>query len=275
MHPTASRQLRHDAWRLARVLLVVACVGVVLWDPVRPAPAIIYERACAVLPSDPFRAKLMFRMAVADAGGDFPDAQAQLCLIAIRAGDANEVRRLCASLRWRGAHSESLRRLGYAALGARQTEPARQAHLELSRRDGSDSLFGWQGLATLFSIEKKTDQVVACLEEITRLAPEDPRPWKQLAAAHEEQHNPAAAAAAYRRALEHIVRRRDEIAVRHQLVARLLDAGELAAAGEEIDRLAARDDRQERVEPLRERLKRLLGSAAPAPEKVDAPLYSE
>jgi len=51
-------------------------------------------------------------------------------------------------------------------------------------------------------------------------------------------------------------------------VARLIDAGDLIAAAEELEKLAARDHRQNRVEVHRERLRSLLGSSAADPEKV-------
>ncbi len=47
-----------------------------------------------------------------------------------------------------------------------------------------------------------------------------------------------------------------------------MDAGDLAAAGEELEGLAARDDRRERVEAHRDRLSSLLGAAAPDPARV-------
>src|SRR5262245_39712949 len=125
--PVDSRPSRRDWWRLVRTLLLAAAVGVALWNPLRPAPATLYDQAALFLPSEPDRARWLLRTAVAEAGGDFPDAQIQLCLIAIRTGDWDELDELCASVRWDGADSAALLSLGYMASGARQIAPARQA----------------------------------------------------------------------------------------------------------------------------------------------------
>src|SRR5262249_12670419 len=135
--PVDLRPSLRDWWRVFRTLVLAAAVGVALWNPLRPTPMSLYQQASSYLPSEPMRASWMLRTAVAEAGGDFPDAQIQLCLIAIQLRDWDELERVCATLRWENAHSDSLLSLGYMASGARQIGPARQAYLELARRGSS------------------------------------------------------------------------------------------------------------------------------------------
>lgn len=235
---------------------------IALWDPLRPAPAVMYERACALLPSDPLIAEHMLRAAVDDSRGSFPEAQLQLCMLVIRSHDSDEIDRLCDALNWGEAQPETLMSLAYVANDAGHLEPARRAYLELRRREGPYAVTALEGLARLHLREQEPGRAYQCLEELTRIAPDDPRGWLGLAYLHEDRQNPAAAAAAYRQALPHIGYRREEISVRHRLVERLIDAGDVDRASEELEALAARVERPTaRMQALRERIASLVATA--------------
>jgi tetratricopeptide (TPR) repeat protein len=167
-----ARQPDYNWWRLTRAVVVAVALGITLWNPWRPTPTFLYERGSALAPSDPSRARWMLRSAIAEAGGDFPDAQVQLCLLAIRSGDEDELHRLCRSLHWQDAEADALVSLGFTATSARRFESARQAYLELCNREPSYALYGLEGLANVYALEQRPEQALACLEEFTRRAPD-------------------------------------------------------------------------------------------------------
>jgi tetratricopeptide (TPR) repeat protein len=262
-----SPQVLHNGWRLARALVVVAAVGLVAHVCVIPAPQFLYERGCRALGSDPARAKRLLTTAVAKSGGDFPDAQIQLCILALSERNWDEARAVSDSLDWRHARDDQLMSLGFVAQSARQFDLARRAFLELRTRAPVYAIVALQNLAAIYDLAGRADDAIDCLEEITRAAPEQPHGWCQLAQACDKYERREAAIVAYRRALENHLSGRDERAARHRLVELLIDAGEAAAAGDELERLVAGGNRDgARIERYREQIARLKSADAAVDE---------
>jgi predicted Zn-dependent protease len=230
-------------WRLARALVVATAVGVALWGgPFRPSPRLQYERACSVLDSHPARAELLLRGLIGDAGGDFPDAQLQLALLAIERGDWGELDANCTSLDWDRTEAYLLMRLGGKAMDGGRIDVARQCFTALRHRQTPCSIAGLQGMAQLYDREQRPDEALRCREEITKIVPNNAYFWRLLAEARAARRLSAAAAAAYRPVLRQPLRRREEADIRARLVAQLIAAGDAAAAREELQRLASADD---------------------------------
>jgi tetratricopeptide (TPR) repeat protein len=251
---------RRGAWRLAAALLVAAAVSFGVWICLRPSSQALYDRALPLISSHPEEAEALFQKAVARAGGDFPDAQLQLCRLAIRRRDHDALQALCARVDWRAGRSDLLLNLGREAIAASDWDLARRVRAGLAARPPHEAVPALEVLAELYRSQRRPDEELACLEELTTIAPDDRRGWWQLAGAQERRENPADAAEIYRRALECHLPRRDEIEMRHRRVERLLDIGDAAAAGEEIEQLVERDGSQvARIQVHRAHLHRLLG----------------
>jgi predicted Zn-dependent protease len=231
------------AWRLCRALVVVAAVVIAAWGgPFRPSPRLRYQRACALLASNPVRAEILLRGLIADAAGSFPDAQLQLALRAIERGDWGELGAKCKSLDWHGADSDLLMTLGAKALDAGRWDVARLCFGVLRERDTAYAIAGLQGMARLYEIESRPDEALHCLEEITQMVPDNSHFWRLLAEARADRQHSAAAAAAYREVLRQPLRRREEADIRRRLVEQLIASGNASAARDELQRVASDDD---------------------------------
>ncbi|MGE5191865.1 MAG: tetratricopeptide repeat protein [Deltaproteobacteria bacterium] len=240
--------------------LLAAAAGLVARAWLRPSPQALYDRAVLLLSSNPVAAEELFRKSLVCAGGGFPDAQLQLALLATRRHDWNQVRTICAGLDQPGVRSDLLLELGREAVAAHEWDLARRVRGELRERPPREAAPALQNLAALYRLHRRPAEELACLEELTTIAPDDPRSWWQLAQAYEVRESPADAAAAYRRALEHELPRKDEFEMRHRRIERLLDVGDADAARDELDRLVARGDSQvARLQVHRAHLHRLAG----------------
>jgi tetratricopeptide (TPR) repeat protein len=248
----------------------MTAVGLAAWNYLRPSPDALYEEAAKIVASNAREAERLFRRSIARAGGRFPDAQLQLSLLEILRGDWDAARKTCIGLDWQGGRSDLLARFGQEALAAREWDLAMQAFLELRKRPSPEAVVAVQGLATLHQLQRRPAEALASMEELTALAPGDPRWWWQLAQAHERRENPSAAAAVYRRALEHALPRPDVIEMRHRLIERLLDEGDRAGARDELERLVALGDLQvARNQVHRAHLDRLAGDFQAALADLD------
>jgi tetratricopeptide (TPR) repeat protein len=246
--------------RLAAALLIVAGAALSGWLWLRPSPQALYQRALRIVSSDPAAAETLFRKAVARAGGNFPDAQLQICRLAVRRRDRDEVRKICATLDWRGGRSDLILGLGRDAVAAGDWGLARQARIELGTRPRQEAAPALENLAEFYRRHRQPAEELACLVERVAVAPDDPRSWWQLALAHETRENPAAAAEVYRRAIEHTLPPQDDVEMRHRQIERLLDCGDVEAAREGLARLEARDESQvARMQVHRAHLHRLAG----------------
>jgi tetratricopeptide (TPR) repeat protein len=254
------------AWRLGRAIGLAIAVVAVLWGkPIRPSPRFIYERACALRPYDPARAERLFRTVVDDAGGDFPDAQLQLALRVLEQGESEELDAICENLKWDQADLDLLMTFGGTALSARRTDLARRSFEEMRQRDKRYTISALRGLSIVHELEHRPDESLKCLEEITRVAPDNLHFWRLLADARAVQHQPAAAARAYRQALRLRPRRREAAEIRQRLIRQLVDAGDANGARGELERLISNDDHlTPELEGLVEQVRR-LATARPEP----------
>jgi tetratricopeptide (TPR) repeat protein len=232
-----------NAWRLSRAIGLAIAVVATLWGkPFRPSPRFIYERACALQPYDPVRAERLFRTVVDDAGGDFPDAQLQLALRAVDRGESYELDEICESLKWDQVNLDLLMTFGGNALAAQRTDLARRSFEEMRRRDNRYTIAALRGLSVVHELEHHPEESLQCLEEITRVAPENLQFWRLLAEVRAARHQFAVAASAYRQALRLRPRRREAAEIRQRLIRLLVDAGDTAGAREELERLISSDD---------------------------------
>jgi len=247
------------AWRLGRAVVVASAVVMVLWGkPFRPDARFAYERACVLLSSDPVRAERIFHDLVEEAGGDFPDAQLQLALRAMECGHREELDAICERLKWDQADLNLLMTFGGIALSARRTDLARRSFEEMRQRDSGYAVSALRGLAIVHELEHRPEEALQCLEEITRIVPDNLHFWRFLADARAAEHQPAAAAAAYRQALRQRPRRREAAEIRQRLIKQLVDAGDAEGAREELERLISSDDNlSAEVERLVEQVSRL------------------
>jgi tetratricopeptide (TPR) repeat protein len=241
-------------------LAAVVAVALGAWIALRPSPQTLYERAEALAAASPVEAERLFRQAVARAGGRFPDAQAQLGLLAARRDAWDEAQTMCDSLDLRAVHPRLLLALGREAVAARSTTVTGRVLAELRERPGSAAIPALQELATLCRMRRQPAQELVCLEHLAAVAPDDPRWWWQLARAHEARGDPGVAATVYRRACDRELPIRDRVEFQHRLVERLLDVGLTGEARHELERLIALDDSETaRIQVHQAHLHRLTG----------------
>jgi len=247
------------AWRLARAVVVASAVAVALWgQPFRPDAHFAYERACALHSSDPMRAERIFRDLVEEAGGDFPDAQLQLARRAMEQGRWEELDTICESLRWDQADLDLLMTFGGNALAARRTDLARRSFEEMRQRDSGYAVSALRGLSIVHELEHRPEEALQCLEEITRVVPDNLHFWRLLADARAAGQQPGPAASAYRQALRLRPRRREAVEIRQRLIRQLVAAGDAESARDELEQLISSDDNlSSEVEGLLEQIGRL------------------
>jgi tetratricopeptide (TPR) repeat protein len=260
------------AWRLGRASALAIAVALTLWGkPFHPSPRFIYERACALQPYDPVRAERLFRTVVDDTRGDFPDAQLQLALRVMERGGSEELDSICENLKWDQTDLDLLMTFGGNALAAQRTDLARRSFEVMRERDSGYAVAALRGLSMVHEQEHRPEQSLRCLEEITRLLPDNLHFWRLLADSRAARHQPAAAAAAYRQALRLRPRRREAAEIRQRLITQLVDAGDIDSARAELERLISSDDNlSQDVARLVEQLD-LSGAARRSPGAVRSP----
>src|SRR5262249_35252226 len=125
---------------------------------------------------------------------------------------------------------------------AHRADVACRSFEELRHRDTAYAIAALQGLAALHEQEHRPDEALECLEDITRLVPDNVHFWRLRAEACAVRQRPADAAAAYRQAIGLRPRRREEAEIRRRLIGQLVAAGDTDGAREELERLISSDD---------------------------------
>lgn len=258
------KKRRHWVWV---VLALTVCAGLLFWRQGRAQR--LFDEAQAQFKTDPQQAERLLEQSVAAAGGNFPQAQLLRC------------RALGATSRWDEA-------LGLFSLieDATQCEQAELLRLaQEAERAGVEALalraLGAADrtgpneaavLRRLIRLELKAGSQADVLEQCRRLeplAPDDPTPWRLEGQILQQRKESLAAVRAYREALRRNPDEQQELAIRVELVGPLIDAGELAAARQEMDRLLAHPAAAEGVRMKDANLLRLEGRTREALAQID------
>ena len=199
----------------------------------------LFDEAQAEFSSHPERAEMLLERSVAAAGGDFPEAQLLHC----RALGA--IDRWDAALRaFRQIEKPSRcepRQLLSLAQEAEQAgvAPLVLMALEAADRKGPEQAAVLKRRILLMLQDGASGEVLELCRRLERLDPDDPFPWEAEGRILQHTKRPLGAVRAFREALKRKPDERQRLAIRLELASQLMDAGELAAARVEIDRLLA------------------------------------
>lgn len=236
-----SKKSRLPRRRLILVLiLVTAAVGFVpamslFWEP---SSERLLNQAQAILLKDPRGAERMLKRVIERENENRSDAQILLGQIVARRGAWDEARQYYSAVQKENCRTDLLLNFGEVALESREFDLAQDALTEVSRREDEESRS--QALKLLFSVYMSRDQYheeLECAEALTRLIPDDPKWWMQLARLHEEREQFNDAVEVYQRGLQQALPQRNLVEMRNRLIEHLIYVrGDPGAVRQELDK---------------------------------------
>jgi Flp pilus assembly protein TadD len=241
---------------------------------------VLFELAEEAYAADPARSESLARQAIEARGGRFADAELLLCCGLARRNAWPQVATTLAPIELAECGSDLLLELGRIAVAGKQTETALTVLQQARDRSGSQQVEALILLAGLFQTTGQFGEMIGIFEELTRVAPDDPRWWSQLARAYESLDDPRAVDV-YRDAIKQQLPQDRSLAMRYKLIERLIFLGEAAGAGIELEQLetflasapeSGSSSQQARVDVYRARLLRLEGRPAEALQVLDQTL---
>ena len=274
MEPRLDRNRRNsDRSRLfaASGVLVLSAVlvGVFLWRPWLPAWERSYEQALLQGESNSQEAERLLQQSINESGGRFGNAQLALCSLRGRQNRWKEVAALLAEVKFEDCQTQLLYRLGRDAYASQQWAIAQTVLADLLHREFSEKREVLSLLKVVYGQLGQFGEMRVCAQELTRLAPDDPKAWWDLAKTSEQMGLSIDAIAAYRNVLKHDIPSDASLQVFQKLLDLLVESGDVVAARSELNRLIALHGRQPECSLTEAELFRLEGRSQEALKSIE------
>ena len=249
--------------------LSTAMVGVFLWRPWLSAWERSYEQAQLLADSNSQEAERLLRQSIIEAGGQFGDAQLALCSLRGRQNQWKEVAELLAEVNLKDCQSQSLSLIGREAYASQQWGVAQPLVAELLHLESSDQREILVLLKEVYGQLGRFGEMRECVQQLTRLDPDDPKVWWALAQTSEQMGLNLDAIAAYRNVLKHDIPPDASIHVFQKLLNLLVESGDVVAARKELNHLIALHGRQPECSLTEAELFRLEGRSQEALTSIE------
>jgi tetratricopeptide (TPR) repeat protein len=252
--------------------VAAALSGVLLWRAYFPDAATLLDRANACAVSDPERAAELLRTAIRKKGGKFPDAEIALCRLSARQGDWETACALFASLNRETCPATFLLEFGEAALAAQRPTEGLPALAEVRRRRIPESVAALDMLFVHHRRRNEEREMLNCVHELAELEGARPELWWKLLELLDARQLDSEYLNVLREALRQDLPPRDTTEMRHRLVARLVDQGEVEEARRELAGLVRQEGPSARTRLHEAAIDRLEGNPSAALELIEAAL---
>jgi tetratricopeptide (TPR) repeat protein len=250
-------------------MLSAILVGVALWRPWLPEWERSFEQGQLLEESNSQEAERLLQKSINEAGGRFGNAQLAICGLRGRQNRWKEAADLLADVNLKDCQSRFLYRLGRDACASQQWTVAQPVLAELLHRDFSEKREVLSLLKVIYSQLGQFREMRECAEELTRLVPDDPMVWWDLAQTSEKMGHTTEAIAAYRTVLKNDVPLDASIQVFQKLLDLLVESGDINAARSELNLFISLHGRQPECSLVEAELFRLEGRSQEALKSIE------
>lgn len=213
----------------------------------------------------------LLQQAVTAARGDYPAAQAELCIALARAKRNDELASSFSSLNTDNIPPADLLSLATLSIRAEQWDVAESCLREVTDRPHSAQerlLLECQ----LYSAMERVKEWIQSATTLTELAPDNPAGWRNLASAHERRQNNMAAIAVYTKALTRPLPMADLSDMRHRLIEHCIETGDAVLARDHWKILLQQSPSDPRLEVYNARMCHMEGRPDEALESINKAL---
>lgn len=181
MSPPEAERANHRTVlpKLIGVVLVSAVLAAI-WLKVRADPVRLCEQGLQIGRSDPVAGERLLRRAIAAAGGQYPDAEAALCVILARQGNWSGAESQFAKVDKQICRTDLLMACARGALADGHDATALEALQAVRQRRNRDSVAALEVLIAYFQSWGREEEVITAARELARLEPREPRHWSLL-----------------------------------------------------------------------------------------------
>ncbi|MSR58089.1 MAG: tetratricopeptide repeat protein [Planctomycetaceae bacterium] len=261
---------RRRRFALAAGVGTAAAVACGLWLVARPTPTRLLEQGLLAARTDRNAAERLFRRALADADGQYPDAQMALCSLLARRESWDEALALFDTVDQQACRADLLLDFGQRSYRAGRRAPALEALNEVRRRHTPESVQALELLIFDYAEWERHQDLIDATRELARLQPDDPARWSELIDLLKSMNRNSECLTAIQEALRQDLPDDFQRDLRHQLVDRLIVSGDVAGAKREIAQLELDEGDSLRLSGDKLDLYRLEGDLEKALEMVTA-----
>ena len=205
----------------------------------------------------------LLRRSIEAAGGDYHEAEIELCMALARSKDWTSFNNVFSGLELNRCTGAELLALARLCVQGKQW-PAAEAILaavERTAHSTEDYLVVRCGLS---AGTNRIRDLVSGAEELTRLYPEKVQYWWQLASIHEQRENTLAAITTYQAAIRQPLPKLEIIRMRHRILDHAISVGDAVLAREQLSIVARESLPDPRIDVYEARLCHLEGRPAEA-----------
>jgi tetratricopeptide (TPR) repeat protein len=258
---------------LAAILVALAASGAWFWN--RPEPSKLLAQGLAVGRRDPAAGERLVRRALAAADRTYPDAQIALCSLLADQGAWEEALRQFDQVDKAACRADLLLSFGRAALESNRVKAALAALAEVRRRGTQESAAALELLIANYEEWGQKDNLLMAAHDLTRLQPDNPRPWALLVERLKaDVGRELECLAAIREALDRDLPEDFHRELRHRYVEQLIICGDADEARREVDGLKQLEGESFRMRACEVDLYRLEGRPDKALEAMNS-LFAE